>query len=118
MKLLVDEMWPARLAEQLRTRGHDVVAVAERPELVRQPDAVIFEAAQSERRAVLTENIADFRPLADTALRQGRDFGGLVLTTDSKFPRGHPRTLGRAVRALDAFLTARPDGPSNRIAWL
>lgn len=118
MKLLVDEMWPPRLAEQLRLRGHDVAAVADRGELVRQPDAVIFAAAQSERRALFTENVADFLPLADAALREGRTFSGLVLTADARFPRGHPRTLGRTVRALDALLTAHSSGSMDRITWL
>ncbi len=34
MKLLLDEMYPRRLAEQLRAEGHDVVAVVELPDLV------------------------------------------------------------------------------------
>jgi hypothetical protein len=48
-------MWPAVLAEQLRGRGHDVVAVLERDDLVHQRDEVIFQASQVEQRAVFTE---------------------------------------------------------------
>jgi hypothetical protein len=34
VKLLVDQMWPAVLAEQLGRRGHDVIAVLEREDLL------------------------------------------------------------------------------------
>lgn len=54
-------MWTPDIAVQLRRRGHNVVAVAERPDLRGQPDALIFAAAQSEERAVVTENVADYR---------------------------------------------------------
>ena len=120
MRLLVDEMWPARLAEQLRGRDHDVVAVAERADLVHQPDPTVFLAAQEERRAIFTENVPDFRPLADACLREGTRFHGLVFTTNMSFPRGHARTLGRAVRALDALLSTHPrvDGLLSRVTWL
>src|SRR6476646_9414191 len=59
LRLLLDEMYPASLAEQLRLRGHDVSAVTERPELRSLPDADVFAVAQQEGRAVMTENIAD-----------------------------------------------------------
>ncbi len=120
MKLLVDEMWPARLAQQLRRRDHDVTAVAERPDLIHLPDQAIFRAAQAEERAIFTENVPDFRPLADACLRGGERFHGLVFTTDTTFPRGHPRTLGRAVSALSSLLGAhqRVDALLNRVVWL
>lgn len=120
MRLLIDEMWPARLADQLRRRGHDVGAVAERDELRQRPDEIVFETALAQRRAIFTENVPDFRLLAEACLRESRDFYGLILTTDSTFPRGHPRTLGRVVRALETLLTAHPrgDGLANRVVWL
>ena len=57
MKLLLDEMWPHDLADQLRRRGHYVVAVTERPHLRGQSDAFIFAAAQAEERVIVTENV-------------------------------------------------------------
>ena len=48
MKLLVDQMWPAVLAEQLRRRGHDVIAVLEREDLLHTEDDAVFEAARRE----------------------------------------------------------------------
>ena len=87
MKLLLDEMWSPQIAHQLRTRGHDVLAVAERPELRGQPDGQVFDAAQAEARATVTENVPDFRSLAATALAQGRTHAGLIFTSDRSFPR-------------------------------
>ena len=107
MKLLLDEMWPPSIAEALRERGHDVVAAAERPDLRGQPDEVIFHVARAEERAVVTENVADFRPLAAAELRAGRSHPGLIFTSDRAFPRGNARTAGRLVAALDRLLTQR-----------
>ena len=63
MRLLLDEMYPATLAEQLRARGHDVVSVhdADYHHLEGVPDAEVFAAAIADDRALLTENVADFR---------------------------------------------------------
>ena len=46
MRLLLDEMLPAAIAQQLRNRGHDVVAVAELLELRGLPDDELFDHAQ------------------------------------------------------------------------
>jgi predicted nuclease of predicted toxin-antitoxin system len=108
VRLLVDEMWPTTLAVELRRRSHDVVAVRERPDLAHSGDDVVFDHAGKEGRVVFTENVPDFVPLATGALSTGATFPGLLLTSNTTWPRGNPRTLGRVVRALDAFL-AEPD---------
>jgi hypothetical protein len=102
-------MWTAAVAEQLRLRGHDVVAVVERRDLVRQPDYLLFRVAQSEERAILTENIDDFRGLAATHLRTGRTHCGVIFTTDRNLHRGSPRSIGRLVTALDTILSSGAD---------
>lgn len=120
MKLLIDEMWPATLAEQLRRRGHDAVAVTERPEVAHRSDEVVLDWAHKEGRVVFTENVPDFVPLATDVLASGGTIPGLLLTSNTSWPRGNPRTLGRIVRALDAFLSARPSDKAlqGRIEWL
>lgn len=108
LKLLLDEMQPAAIAEQLRRRGHDVQAVTERPELRALADAAPFAAAQEERRAVVTENIGDFSSLADSSDSRGQAHHGLILIDPVKYPRGNRRTIGRLVKALDALLRDQP----------
>jgi hypothetical protein len=117
VKLLLDEMWSPDLAIQLRRHGHDVVAVAERPDLRGQPDPAVFATAVAEARAVVTENVADYRPLAEERVRQGATHPGLILTSNRRFPRHDRRTAGRLVVALDALLSAEPD-LTNQEHWL
>jgi predicted nuclease of predicted toxin-antitoxin system len=105
VKLLLDEMWPAEIAAQLRRRQYDVVAVCERPDLRGQSDAVIFAAAQAEGRAIVTENAGDFRPLASFQVEHGSSHAGLILTSNHRFPRNDPRTIGRLVSALIGLLS-------------
>ena len=107
MKLLLDEMWAPAIAAALRDRGHDVVAVAERHDLRGMPDAAIFEAALAEGRAIVTENVVDYRPLAAAAMRAGRPYPALIFTSNRAYPRASRRTAGRLVSALDALLTTR-----------
>jgi NADPH-dependent 2,4-dienoyl-CoA reductase/sulfur reductase-like enzyme len=42
-------MYPPVIAEQLRRRGHDVVAITEQPELRSAEDAAVFVIAQQRR---------------------------------------------------------------------
>lgn len=107
MKLLLDEMYTPIVAEQLRSRGHDVVSVHE-PDyrhLEGAPDVEIFAAAIAFGRALMTENVADFRLLETEARAAGNAGPILVFTTDRHFPRGHPGTLGRLVVTLDSMLS-------------
>ncbi len=105
MKLLLDEMWPPEIAARLRRRGHDVVGVAERPELRGRPDAIIFAAAQADGRAIVTENVLDYRVLAASEFQAGRSHCGLIFTSNHRFPRHDPRTMGRLIMTLDEMLS-------------
>jgi hypothetical protein len=119
LRLLIDEMYPGRLAEQLRARGRDAEAVVARPELRGLPDAELFAQAQAEHRAVMTENIADFAVIADAFDARGETHYGLVLVLAGKYPPGDHRTLGKLVTALDSALDeyANDDATSVR-HWL
>ena len=57
----------------------------------------------------MTENVTDFRRIEARALAAGERTAQLILTTDRRFPRGDPGTIGRFVLALDELLTASPD---------
>ena len=110
MKLLLDEMYAATIAEQLRARGHDVVSVhdPDYPRFEGAADEEIFAAPLAEDRALVTENVPDFLRLEAEALAQGKPRPPLVFTSSRQFPRGDPATLGRLVVALDELLADQP----------
>ncbi|MGO9322586.1 MAG: DUF5615 family PIN-like protein [Solirubrobacteraceae bacterium] len=119
MKLLVDEMYPPAIAEQLRDRKHDVEAVTERPELRALADTDVFALAQREQRAVVTENIDDFSVIAGGYDQRGQAHHGLVLVPPGSYPRGSPGTIGRMVTELDRLLSEHPGTtPMSLRLWL
>lgn len=110
MKLLLDEMYPPVIAEQLRARGHDVVSVhdADYRRLEGAPDEEVFAAALAEERALVTENVPDFRRLEADALARGEAHAALVFTSNRQFPRGEPGTTGRLIESLHTLLSEAP----------
>jgi predicted nuclease of predicted toxin-antitoxin system len=107
-------MYPRLIARELRARGHDAVSVHDEP--VRGAvDEAVLEYAHSEQRAVVTENVRDFRPLADALLRSGRTHSGLILTTDKRWPRSDP---GGLISALDRLLRVTKAQPVDVELWL
>lgn len=114
MKLLLDEMYPRAIADELRARGHDAVSVHDAP-VAGTADDVVFDHARSEHRAVVTENIRDYRPLADAILEAGEAHSGLILTTAKRWPRND---IGAIITALDTLLATNPDEPVNEEHWL
>jgi hypothetical protein len=107
VRLILDEMYPAVVAERLRSRGHDVVSVhdTEYRYLEGTSDEELFSVALEEGRALVTENVPDFRRLEAEALGRGEPHPVLVFTTNRQFPRGLPRTTGLLVEALTSLLT-------------
>jgi predicted nuclease of predicted toxin-antitoxin system len=118
LSLLIDEMYPPAVADQLRRRGHDVTAVTERPELRALDDQEVFATTQQEHHAVVTENVVDFIPLADAVDQRG----GTTMVWSSSVPpstRGGQGALGHRVRALDCLLhDPPPGGPTGFRYWL
>lgn len=121
MKLALDEMYAAAVAEQLRRRDHDVIAVAERADLRGAPDEDLLAWARTEDRALVTDNQRDFIPIHHRCIASGHDHNGLILTTNRRFPRGQPGTTGELVVAIERFLlTTAPSIARNPgfIHWL
>ncbi|MGO9247852.1 MAG: DUF5615 family PIN-like protein [Solirubrobacteraceae bacterium] len=119
MKLVLDEMYSHGIAEQLRARGHDADAVVERAELRGLADTEIFSLAQTEQRAVVTENIRDFSDIATDYDQRGQVYYGLVLLDRGRYPRASPGTIGRMVTALDRLLGEHPEEtPTSMRHWL
>lgn len=119
MRLGLDEHYSLRIAETLRDRGHEVVAVTERPELRGLGDRELLGAMRAETRALLTENVADFIPIARELAARGEDHWGLVLSSPLAMPRGRD-TIGVFVDALDRLLRERPaeNALFNQLVWL
>lgn len=108
MKLLLDEHFSPEIARQLRDRGRDVVAARERPALHGLSDRELLATAGRERRALVTENVADFAELHRQSLAGGEAHAGIVFTSPKRFPRTR-RAIGRLVRALGALMEAQPE---------
>jgi predicted nuclease of predicted toxin-antitoxin system len=103
MRLLLDEHLSPTIAVMLRSQGHDVIAVAERPDLRALSDPLVFAAAVRERRAVVTRDFRGFRALVQLALFRGSPTFGLVLV-----PRGWSSRRAALVSALDQLLRELP----------
>jgi predicted nuclease of predicted toxin-antitoxin system len=116
VRALLDEQLSPQIAELLRQAGHDVVAVIEREDLAGRSDRVVFEVAAGEQRAVITNNINDFRPLAAEWLAQGKTHAGLIL-----LPAARVRTRAAIPLLADAIaklLRANPNGIAGSERWI
>lgn len=110
MRLLLDEMLSPVIAQQLRDRGHDVIAVkgSEHEQL---SDLDVMELARAERRALVTNNLVDFRPLhAEAITPGGKGHWGMVFMP-GKYRRAKA-DIGGIVQALEAKLAEFPDDDS------
>jgi hypothetical protein len=119
VKLLLDEMLSPAIARELRARGHDVEPVAGHPDREAPSDPEVLALARAERRALVTNNLRDFRPLHHDAIIPGGagHYGTIFM------PGSYRRTkadIGRIVAALEAILTRHPGDTdlANGEAWL
>lgn len=116
MRALLDEHLSPQIAVLLREAGYDVEAVADRDDLVARSDRIIFDVACREGRAVVTDNIKDFRPLAAEWLAQGRVHAGLILLPST---RTRSRNTVAAVAAeIERVLRDHPDGLRGSERWI
>lgn len=123
MRLLLDEMWSNEIAAQLRSRGHDVIAVTEPEHQSRYgqvDDAVVIERAQEDGRAIVTENVADYERARLELEHRGKPHYGLIYTHQSQFNRNlGARVIGPMVRALDRLLSEHPENdPRSLLVYL
>lgn len=122
MRLLLDEMIGAVVAEQLRVRRYDVVAVqdAEQTHLRGIDDCSLLEYAHADRRAVLTDNVPDFFRCHQQRLQDGRGHHGLLFLTNNAFPRHrHDLFVSHVTAALACELDEHPDDAGTAwVRWL
>jgi predicted transcriptional regulator len=116
VKVLLDEQLSPQIARLLRERGLDAQAIVERTDLPQAPDHEVIEIASREQRAVMTNNVKDFRPLAAERIANGRGHAGLIL---HPAPRGRSRdATGLLADAIVAAVRAHPDGIPDAEHWI
>lgn len=101
MKLLLDEMLTPAIARELRATGHDVQAVAGHPDREALSDPEVMALARAQHRAIVTNNLRDYRPLHHDAIVPGGPghFGMIFM------PGSYRRTkadTGQIIAALEA----------------
>src|SRR5258708_16149347 len=85
-------MFADTIAQQLRVKGHDVLAVVADPSLVSLPDDQILSRAAATGRALVTANIKDFMPLDAQYRAAGQAHAGLILVSAKTFPQNRTYT--------------------------
>jgi hypothetical protein len=119
VKLLLDEMLSPAIARELRARGHDVLAVAGHPDWAARSDPEVMALARTEHRAIVTNNVRDYRPLHVEAVTPGGQghFGMIFMSGNYRRTKSD---IGRIIAALEAKLTEHPDEKdlANGECWL
>ncbi len=117
MKLVLDEHLSPAIAEELRVRGHDVVAAVEAG-LRGKPDADVMDWAVSQGRAVATADYTDFRGLHELHVSRGEPHFG-VLYIPARFPLSRAG-FGKLVREIASFMKKNPsdDALESGEYWL
>ncbi len=119
MKLLLDEMLSPAIARDLRAHGHDAESVAGHPDRETLSDPEVLALSRAGHRALVTNNLRDFRPLHNEAISPGgAGHFGLIF-----MPGSYRRTradTGRIVAALETVLSQYPGDRdlANGEAWL
>lgn len=112
MKLLLDEQISGKVADRLRKQGHDAVATTADAALRGLSDPDLFNAAQQQKRTVVTYNRADFEAIVRDHAANGQNHHGLVIVHPGRFPGWE---FARLTKAL--VKQVLPPG-GNFIVWL
>ena len=118
MKLLLDEMLSPDIAELLRVRGYDVQAIAASAN-AELSDPEVLDLARSQQRAVVTNNVRDFRPLHFDAVQAGGTGHYGMVFMAGNFRRSKA-DIGRIADAVEQKLRQYPglEDLSHAEDWL
>jgi predicted nuclease of predicted toxin-antitoxin system len=119
VKLLLDEMLIPAIARELQARGHDAEAVAGHPDRETLSDPDVLALARTEHRAVVTNNLRDFRPQHHEAITPGGPgHYGMIFIAGTY--RRTKNDTGKIITALEHLLAQHPadDDLANAEAWL
>jgi basic membrane lipoprotein Med (substrate-binding protein (PBP1-ABC) superfamily) len=115
--LLLDEMFSGAIAEQLRAKGHDVIAVVADPAVVGLSDDQILAHATDTRRALVTANIKDFMPLDAQYRAAGQTHAGLIFISSKTFRQDRAYTAA-ITGALSALFDQDPGLQPGQVIFL
>lgn len=116
MRALLDEQLSSEIAVELRPRGLDVEAVSEREAMRGLRDEQVLEVASGEGRAVVTNNVKDYRPVAARRLTEGRGHGGLILLPST---RSRSRAAVHALAdGVERIMRDNPGGLDDSERWV
>jgi Domain of unknown function (DUF5615) len=116
LRLLLDaHVSGRRIGAAMRTRGHDVLAVAEERDLDGCPDEELMELACAQQRVLATFDAADFPRICRQWLEAGKSHHGCAVVVGV----GH-HEFGAIVRALEAAFQTRlhPDDWLDYLAFV
>jgi hypothetical protein len=116
-RLLLDEMFPGMIAEQLGAKGHDVQAVVTNPALAGLPDEEILIGAAEAGRSLVTANIGDFMAIDARWRATNCSHAGLIMVSTKTFPQN--RAFVPAITNALASLLARDEAdPAGTVIFL
>jgi len=119
LRLLLDEQFTPEIADQLSTQGYDASAVKGDLALEELDDEVLLALAADRGRALATNNVRHFVPLAIGWAARGEVHAGLIFTSDKSLPRSRG-SIGLHVERLRELLDGHPadDALYGQTVWL
>ena len=109
MRLLLDvHVSGRRIGEPLRGSGHDVRAADEEHDVRTYPDEALLALAASDRRILVTFDVADFVEISRKWAEDGRSHAGVAIVVGLRH-----NEFGAVIRAIEATLAEHQD----QVAW-
>ncbi len=118
MSQALDHHYPKLIAAGLRDRGFDVVTAFEL-DWHTESDEVLLTLCTGQRRALLTNNVADFAVVTRRWQAEGRPHFGVIYTSDASLPRV-PALVGTYLDRLANLMLTHPadDDLVDTTHWL
>lgn len=118
MRLALDHHYPKLIAVELRDRGCDAATAFELG-WHEEDDEMLLALCAGRRRALLTNNVADFAVVTNRWQAEGRSHYGVIYTSDASLPRV-PAMIGTYRDRLAFLMKAYPaeDALVDLVRWL
>jgi hypothetical protein len=113
VKILVDEMYPATVAEALNAAGINATTVRDL-RLAGASDPEVFAVAVAGGYTVLTENVGDFARITAEDSTAGGHHHGVLIALSSRFSR-RPAGIGPLIAAIQ---TVADEQIPDRVVYL